>query len=221
MVVDEGDQAGRSLAIKASVVQLAGELTAAAAVDENAFDRLAHRKEESRVERPGVLHMAGQGVVIVGEVFAEENEVALAEGGGVFADVIGPFYDQVKFHMLDGIDAEPITVGGINQVFEGLGDPVSDVVTSRFQIIRSPELAEDILGVSVPVVDRAVVMEMGEFIEWIGMPAVPPPAEGVVAIRPKSLVVVGVVAEQTVEIGGVVDDHVQDDVDAAGMTGVD
>ena len=90
-----------------------------------------------------------------------------------------------------------------------------------FEVVSALELAVKILGPGVPVVDRAVIVEMGEFIEWIGMSASPPPAEGVVAVRPVSIVVVGVVAEQAVEIGGVVDDHVEDDVDAARVAGVD
>ena len=139
----------------------------------------------------------------------------------MLADVVGPLDHPVEFHVFDGIDAEAVAVSGINQVFEGFGDPVGDVGAIRFEVVGALELAVKILGPGVPVVDRAVIVKMDEFIEWIGMPASPPPAEGVVAVRPVSIVVVAVVAGQAVEIGGVVDDDVEDDVDAAGVAGVD
>ena len=50
VIVDESDQTGGAFAVEADIVQLAGELTAAGAVDENALDRLAHREEERGIK---------------------------------------------------------------------------------------------------------------------------------------------------------------------------
>ena len=102
----------------------------------------------------------------------------------MLADVVRPCFYPVVFHVLDGIDAEPVTVRGVDEVFESLGDPVGNMRALGPEVVRALELAVNILRISIPIIDGAVVMEMSEIVEGVWVAAGPPPAEGVVARRP-------------------------------------
>ena len=139
----------------------------------------------------------------------------------MLADVVSPFFHPVILDVLDRIDAEAIAVRGVDEVPESLGDPIGDMRRVGGQIVGAFELTAQGFRESVPVVDRAVIVEVGQLVEREGMATVAPPAVAVVAAGPVLFVVVGAVAEQPVQVGGVVDDHVEDHVDAAGVAGVD
>ena len=223
VVVDEGDEAVLPLPVLRFGAERLGELSGPLPVDEDVLDRLAHGEEERGVERvAGILAVAGEDLVVVDEIFAEEDKVVFAACGRVLAHVVGPLLDPLLVDVLDGVDAEAIAIGGVDEVFEGLGDPIFDVVFFRGEVVGALELAVDVFGEGVPVFDRAVVVEPLEVVERVRMlPVVVPPTERVVAAAVVALVVLLVVAPKAVAVGRVVDDHIEDDVNAARMAGVD
>ena len=221
VVIDKGDEAVLAFAVLGLGGEGLGELAGAGVIDEHAFDRLAHGEEEGGVEGvAGLFAVAGEGGVVVNEEFAEEDEVVFAFRGRVFADVVGPFFHPVVFDMLDGIDAEAVAIGGVDEVFEGLGDPVGDMAGVGGEIVGAFELAAEGLGEGVPVVDGAVVVEPAEFVEGVGVDAVVvPPAEVRAAAGPIPFVILAIA--EAIEVGGVVDDDIENDIDAAGVAGID
>ena len=179
VVVDEGDKPVLAFAVLCFGVERLGELTGPLPVDKDALDRLAHREEERGVEGiSGLFAVAGQRGVVIDEQFAEEDKVVFALGDRVFADVVRPLFHPIVFHVLDRIDAEAVAVGGVDEIFESLRDPISDVSAVGGQIVRAPELALQGFREGIPVVDRSVPVERGQLVEGVRMLAVGiPPTE--------------------------------------------
>jgi len=223
VVVDERHEPGGAFAVLALVVELLGQLSDPAVVHEHALDRLAEREEQGRIVGvAGVLAPAGQRVVVVGEQFAEEDEVVLAAVGRVLAHVVGPLLVPVVFHVLDGVHAEAVAVRGVDQVLEGLGEDALHRGVLGLHVVGALELAQQVFRRAVPAVDGAVVVEVVQVVERRGMLVVlVPPAEGGIAVGEVLLVVLLVVAPQPVLVAHVVRRHVEDDVDAGGVQGVD
>ena len=223
VVVNKRHQAVGAFAVLPLVIELLGELPRPAVVHEYVLDRLADREEQGGIVRVArVLAPTGQRVVVIGKQLTKEDEVVLAARCRVLAHVIGPLLVPVVFHVLDGIHAEAVAVRRVDQVLEGLREDALHRRVFRLQVVRALELSPQVFRRAVPVVNRPVVVEIGQGVERRGMFVVlVPPPEGAVAIGKVLLVVLLVIAPQPVLVAHVVGRHIENDVNANRMQRID
>ena len=165
VVVEEGDDVLLAIAVILDGVHLLAELVAAVAVAEDAVHRLHEREEEGGVETVAVAAPAGEGPGVVAEEFAEHQKIGFPAPSGVVADSLGPVAAPVVGDVLDGVNAEAVAVGGVDEVLERAVEIVGGVRIVLVEVVGAFELAHEVFGRLVPVVDGAVDVEAREVVE--------------------------------------------------------
>ena len=185
------------------------------------------------------------------EHLAEHEEVRLAVPGGEVLDPPAELWPEVHVHVLDGVDTEAVHAGVRDPVLVDLRHPADHLGALGPQVVQPGEVAvlavlPDEGGVAAVVVHRRIVQPRGSFHRRVGQAgedrlvreggvahlregacpvgvvAVLERPAGRVPVRPGRLVYIGTIAAGIVDdVGGVVDDHVEVDLHAAPVCGLD